>query len=83
VKAAAMEVAMCWQLRAWGYGGHDGEGRWRMGTAAARCGDIRRRLRWGAREAARAWTGWGEGEGGAIDAATRLTGDEDGVACAW
>jgi hypothetical protein len=25
----------------------------------------------------------GEGEGGAIDAAARLAGDEDGVACAW
>jgi hypothetical protein len=60
-----------------------GEGRWRVGTAAARCGDVRRRLRWGAREAARAWTGWGEGEGGAIDAAARLAGDENGAACAW
>jgi hypothetical protein len=29
-------------------------------------GDIRRRCRWGAREAARAWTGGVEGEGGPI-----------------
>ena len=48
-----------------------------MGTAAARCGDIRRRLRWGAREVARARAG---DEDGAACAVVRLAGDEDGAA---
>jgi hypothetical protein len=83
-----MEVAMCWPLRASGGWGHDGGRTMARGHGGREMrghpqeiedGDIRRRLRWGAREAARAWTGGVEGEGGAIGCRGEISGgNEDG-----